>query len=374
MAEVKKVKAAVTGGTSIISQYAAVAALTETQEPTMQMKAAYEKRRQIVLDALDDLGLRENTYVIFTADNGLAVGRHGLMGKQNLYEHSSRVPLIIAGPGVTPGRVARRVETVDVAPTIAAYLGTKPPSGALGVPLVEALESVAGATGNIVYEVGVKEMRDEVATGQRLLDVLDEVSTALVDELGGAECKRLLQDAVDQADRASDIVKNLLEFSRAQSAGHENLDLAALLLERGLPLRARGPLAVGLLVIASFVAVTGSRGALLAVLGALGLSALLRAGAATGGRGRLGPGRGGHEGRPERHHRGTLASTGGHDALTRRGLALATGSLLAALAIAARAATPFPVSTRIGRQPAALAARISRSESPITSPETSTTV
>ena len=37
-----------------------------------------------------------------------------------------------------------------------------------GVPLVEALESVAGATGNIVYEIGVLEMRDEVSTGQRL--------------------------------------------------------------------------------------------------------------------------------------------------------------------------------------------------------------
>ena len=45
----------------------------------------------------------------------------------------------MAGPGIDPGRVARRVETVDVAPTIAAYLGTKPPSGALGQPLVEAL-------------------------------------------------------------------------------------------------------------------------------------------------------------------------------------------------------------------------------------------
>ena len=39
---------------------------------------------------------------------------------------------------------------------------------AAGVPLVEALDSVAGATGNIVYEDGVKQMRDEVATGQRL--------------------------------------------------------------------------------------------------------------------------------------------------------------------------------------------------------------
>ncbi|MCH8943768.1 MAG: type II secretion system F family protein [Proteobacteria bacterium] len=51
---------------------------------------------------------------------------------------------------------------------IARYARTLSTMFAAGVPLVEALESVAGATGNIVYEVGVLEIRDEVATGQRL--------------------------------------------------------------------------------------------------------------------------------------------------------------------------------------------------------------
>ncbi len=52
--------------------------------------------------------------------------------------------------------------------SIARYARTLSTMFAAGVPLVEALESVAGATGNIVYEIGVMEMRDEVATGQRL--------------------------------------------------------------------------------------------------------------------------------------------------------------------------------------------------------------
>lgn len=51
---------------------------------------------------------------------------------------------------------------------IARYARTLSTMFAAGVPLVEALESVAGATGNIVYEIGVLEIRDEVATGQRL--------------------------------------------------------------------------------------------------------------------------------------------------------------------------------------------------------------
>ncbi|MGH9661029.1 MAG: sulfatase-like hydrolase/transferase, partial [Bryobacteraceae bacterium] len=52
-----------------------------------------------VLEALDQTGRASNTIVVFAGDNGLAVGQHGLMGKQNLYEHSVRVPLVIRGPG-----------------------------------------------------------------------------------------------------------------------------------------------------------------------------------------------------------------------------------------------------------------------------------
>lgn len=58
-----------------------------------------------VLDCLEQRGLRENTIVVYVADHGLALGQHGLMGKQNVYEHSVRVPLIISGPGVPAGCV-----------------------------------------------------------------------------------------------------------------------------------------------------------------------------------------------------------------------------------------------------------------------------
>ncbi|MCC5844134.1 MAG: sulfatase-like hydrolase/transferase [Verrucomicrobia bacterium] len=50
--------------------------------------------------ALEEQGEWENTIVVYTADHGLAVGRHGLMGKQNLYDHSVRIPLIMRGPGI----------------------------------------------------------------------------------------------------------------------------------------------------------------------------------------------------------------------------------------------------------------------------------
>ncbi len=57
-----------------------------------------------ILKALEKSGKANNTYVIFTADHGLAVGQHGLMGKQNQYDHSVRVPFIIKGPRMEKGK------------------------------------------------------------------------------------------------------------------------------------------------------------------------------------------------------------------------------------------------------------------------------
>ena len=56
-----------------------------------------------ILDALDKANLTETTYVILTSDHGLALGRHGLMGKQSMYDHSVRVPFILRGPGIPRG-------------------------------------------------------------------------------------------------------------------------------------------------------------------------------------------------------------------------------------------------------------------------------
>lgn len=53
-----------------------------------------------ILEALDKSGQAENTWIFFTADHGLAVGHHGLFGKQNMYDDSVRVPFIVKGPGV----------------------------------------------------------------------------------------------------------------------------------------------------------------------------------------------------------------------------------------------------------------------------------
>ncbi|UCD50499.1 MAG: sulfatase-like hydrolase/transferase [Phycisphaerales bacterium] len=57
-----------------------------------------------ILDALEATGKADNTVIIFSADHGLAVGQHGLMGKQNQYDHSVRMPFVFCGPGIEAGR------------------------------------------------------------------------------------------------------------------------------------------------------------------------------------------------------------------------------------------------------------------------------
>jgi len=77
-----------------------------------------------VLDALSKSTHADNTIVVFTSDHGLALGRHGLMGKQSLYEHSMRTPLIIKGPGIPAGKSSQAfVYLHDLYPTLLAQAG-----------------------------------------------------------------------------------------------------------------------------------------------------------------------------------------------------------------------------------------------------------
>lgn len=80
---------------------------------------------------LEQRGLLDNTIVIHTADHGLAVGQHGLLGKTNLFEHSLRTPLILGGPDIPAGRTSDAlVYQHDLFPTLLERAGGKPETGA----------------------------------------------------------------------------------------------------------------------------------------------------------------------------------------------------------------------------------------------------
>jgi len=77
-----------------------------------------------ILDAVDASPFAANTIIVYAADSGVARGSHGLIGKQNLYEHSMRVPLIVAGPGIAADKRSDAMcYLFDVMPTLGKLCG-----------------------------------------------------------------------------------------------------------------------------------------------------------------------------------------------------------------------------------------------------------
>ena len=71
-----------------------------------------------IITYLENKRLLDNTYIIFTSDHGLSVGQHGLIGKQSLYDHSIRVPMIISGPKIKPNsKYNSDIYLQDIVPT-----------------------------------------------------------------------------------------------------------------------------------------------------------------------------------------------------------------------------------------------------------------
>ncbi|MCA9072002.1 MAG: sulfatase-like hydrolase/transferase [Planctomycetaceae bacterium] len=93
-----------------------------------------------ILKALEDTGQRENTVIIFSSDHGLAVGSHGLRGKQSMYEHTINVPLIFCGPKIPRG-VKRSAQCYlrDLFPTVCEICGIAVPETVTGKSLVPVL-------------------------------------------------------------------------------------------------------------------------------------------------------------------------------------------------------------------------------------------
>jgi len=138
--------------------------------------------RQIgrVLDKLASMGELDNTFIIYTSDHGMSVGRHGLMGKQNLYEHTWRVPFIARGPGIAPGSRARgNLYLMDVLPTLCDLAGIDTPPTVEGLSVRPVLEGKQDTVRDVLYGVysgGTKPGIRSVKQGDWKLikyDVLD---------------------------------------------------------------------------------------------------------------------------------------------------------------------------------------------------------
>jgi len=92
-----------------------------------------------ILDTLQTCGMADNTVVMFTADHGDMLGERGLWYKMNFFEGASRIPLIIAGPGIAPATATENVSLLDLLPTLLDIAGAEPSELADGTSLVPLL-------------------------------------------------------------------------------------------------------------------------------------------------------------------------------------------------------------------------------------------
>ena len=107
-----------------------------------------------VLAKLEASGELDNTYIIYTSDHGMSIGRHGFMGKQNLYEHTWRVPFIVKGPGLEAGkRVKGNIYLLDVLPTLCELAGIDAPETVEGTSFVPVLKGEKEVVRELMYGV-----------------------------------------------------------------------------------------------------------------------------------------------------------------------------------------------------------------------------
>jgi len=107
-----------------------------------------------VLQKLEAMGELDNTYVFYTADHGMAIGRHGLQGKQNLYDHTWRVPFIVKGPDIQPdSRVTGNIYLLDVLATLCDLTGAEAPETSEGISFKPVLEGKRDEIRDVLYGV-----------------------------------------------------------------------------------------------------------------------------------------------------------------------------------------------------------------------------
>ncbi|WP_130859316.1 sulfatase-like hydrolase/transferase [Gracilibacillus phocaeensis] len=118
-----------------------------------------------VLQALSNNGLAQDTLIVYTSDHGLAVGQHGLMAKQNMYEHSLHIPFIINGKHIPKGKTVDSLACqYDIFPTICDLAEITPPENIEGqslVPLLTGQKDYIRRTVFAVYTDVQRMIRDE---------------------------------------------------------------------------------------------------------------------------------------------------------------------------------------------------------------------
>lgn len=181
-----------------------------------------------IFETLEDKGLMENTIIVFSGDNGLAVGQHGLLGKQNLYEHSVNVPLIFKGPGIPEGKTNNNFAYLfDIYPTLCDIAEVEVPETVMGQSLLPTLKDPAVKTRESLF-FSYKNFQRAARNGDWKIikyNVGDKITTQLFNlENDPLEINNL----ADNADYAKELERmtKILGEQMVQNKDAANLDEA----------------------------------------------------------------------------------------------------------------------------------------------------
>jgi arylsulfatase A-like enzyme len=164
-----------------------------------------------VLDALAASPHADNTYVVFAADHGLAMGSHGLLGKQSVYEHSMRAPLIIAGPGIPHGETQALTYLFDLAPTILDLADAEPLKSIDGLSLAPIWRGDRESVRDVVFLAFERSQRALVESQWKLIRYPLINYTQLFDLTSDPHEMTNLADAPEHADRLATMLQRLAQ-------------------------------------------------------------------------------------------------------------------------------------------------------------------
>ncbi|MEM9660231.1 MAG: sulfatase-like hydrolase/transferase, partial [Planctomycetota bacterium] len=180
-----------------------------------------------ILAALDASGKRDDTYIFFSADHGLACGRHGLLGKQNMYEHSMRPPLVVVGPKIPQGEKREApVYLQDIVPTTLELAGVDKPEQMEFQSLAPRIADPNAASAyDAIYGCYLAKLQRMIRVGDWKLIVYPEAKVVRLFNLEDdpLEMNDLAGES-GQAGRIQRLFRRLLELQRQMD---DTLDLTA---------------------------------------------------------------------------------------------------------------------------------------------------
>lgn len=128
-----------------------------------------------VMEALEARGMLDDTIIVMCGDNGLAIGQHGLMGKQNLYEHSIKVPLLISGPGIPADKTDDSlVYLLDIYPTLCELCGVGIPASVEGMSFAGRFSDTPEGGREELYLAFQSRLRGIIRDGYKLIEYRTE--------------------------------------------------------------------------------------------------------------------------------------------------------------------------------------------------------